>query len=379
MKILHVTPTFFPVMGGIETVVRDLVLHSRQVGIVADVLHVSVANKRRSQERVDDCTVWRVPLFPNRLVGVTPGLRPLLMDYDLLHVHDPQAMALSANILVQGRGQRKVLSTHGGYFHTANYSLMKKTHWQLFAGTILKRYDDVLAGSAADRDVFKTKAPNIKLVPNGVNVSKFAAVSRSAPLPATRWLYWGRLSRNKRIDLLINTVKQARNAGLDVNLTIAGRDFDGLLPSIRAQIATSGLNEHIRVLEGSLSDADLLKELAAHSVFITASEYEGFGLSVIEAMAAGLLVVCRNMAPLNGFVAPGKNGVLINFDGSAADLASLRALCNAPPAQIAAMQESARATAPRYSWNTAINGFIEVYEAVMRKQPGLQAARAIRI
>jgi alpha-1,3-mannosyltransferase len=299
------------------------------------------------------------------------------MDYDLLHVHDPQAMALSANVLIQGRGQRKVLSTHGGYFHTANYSLMKKIHWQLFAGAILRRYDDVLTASAADRDTFKTRVPNVKLVPNGVNVSKFAAVSRSAVLPPKRWIYWGRLSRNKRIDLLVRTVKQARDAGLDINLTIAGRDFDGLLPSIRVQIAVNGLSEHIRVLEGSLSDADLLKELAAHSVFITASEYEGFGLSVVEAMAAGLLVVCRNIAPLNGFVVRGKNGLLIDFDGSPSDLSSLRRLCTAPLAQISAMQESARVTAPRYSWNNAINGFIEVYEALMRKQPE-QAARAIR-
>jgi alpha-1,3-mannosyltransferase len=376
LKVLHITPTFFPVIGGIETVVRDLVLYSRRVGIVADVLHLSPANKARSQERMDDCTVWRVPLFPNRLVSVAPGIRSLLMSYDLLHVHDPQAMALSANVLLQGRGKKKVLSTHGGYFHTDNFSLMKKMHWQLFAGLILKQYDGVLASSAADRDIFKTKVPHVKLVANGVNVSKFASVTRGAALP-TRWIYWGRLSQNKRIDLLINTVKQARDAGLDVHLTIAGRDFDGLLPSIRAQIASCGLKEHIRVLEGSLSDGDLLTELSAHSVFITASEYEGFGLSVIEAMAAGLIVICRNMAPLNGFVSPGKNGALIDFNGSAADLTSLRTLCTAAIPKISAMQDFARTTALSYTWDTAITKFVEIYESLMRKQPSVERAPAI--
>ena len=378
MKVLHVTPTFFPVVGGIETVVRDLVLHTRRLGIVADVLHLSPANKVRSQERVDGYTVWRVPLFPNRLVGVAPGIRPLLMSYDLLHVHDSQAMALSANVLLQGRGKKKVLSTHGGYFHTDSFSLMKKMHWHLLAGPILKQYDDVLASSAADRDIFKTKVPHIKLVANGADVSKFASVTHTTS-PPTRWIYWGRLSQNKRVDLLINTVKQARDAGLDVHLTIAGRDFDGLLPSIRARIATYRLNENIRVVAGSLSDADLLTELSAHSVFITASEYEGFGLSVIEAMAAGLMVICRNMAPLNSFIAPGKNGALINFDGSAADLALLRTFCTAAMPEISAMQDFARTTAHSYSWDTAITKFVEVYESLMRKQPSLERAPVISI
>jgi alpha-1,3-mannosyltransferase len=365
MRVLHVTPVFFPAVGGIETVVRDLVLHLRRRSIVADVLHVSPSNKGRQQERVDDSIVWRASLFPNRLVGVA-AIRSLLMSYDLLHVHDPQGMALSANVLLQGWGKKKLLSTHGGYFHTAHRSVIKKLHWQLFAGTILEQYDDVLASSTADRDKFKTKAHHVKLVTNGVDVAKFLSVDRRISLPATRWLYWGRLSQNKRVDLLVSTVKQARDAGIDVHLTIAGRDFDGLLPSIRAKIASCGLNEHVRVRAGLLSDADLLAEISAHSVFITASEYEGFGLSVIEAMAAGLIVICRNIAPLNGFVTPDRNGALIGFDGSDGDLASIKALCTASNAEISAMQELARATADQFSWDNVINQYIQVYGDLMQ-------------
>jgi alpha-1,3-mannosyltransferase len=377
MKILHVTPAFFPAIGGIQTVVRDLALYSRRAGIVADVLHLSPNNKRYSHDRVGEITVWRAPLFPNRLVGMAPGIRSILLNYDLLHVHDPQAMAISANVLIQGRGRKKLLSTHGGFFHTDRYSWTKKMHWHWFAGPILNQYDDVLASSSADFDAFKSKAPQVKLVANGVNISRFASVTRPAALPPTRWIYWGRLSRNKRIDLLIDTVKQSRDAGLDVHLTIAGKDFDDLLPSIKAQIIRYSLNEHVRLLAGSLSDTDLLREISAHTVFITASEHEGFGLSLIEAMAAGLVVVCRNMAPLNGFVAPGKNGALIDFDGSAADLASLRTLCTATMPEISAMQDFARTTALSYSWDAAITKFVEVYEALMRKQPGPQTASPI--
>ena len=365
VKILHVTPAFFPAVGGIETVVGDLVSHLHRKGIVADVLHMSPKYNKCRHEREGDGSVWRVPLFPNRLVGATPPIRSLLMTYDLLHVHDPQCMAITANVLAQGRGKRKLLSTHGGYFHTTNYSFAKQLHWRLLAGMILNRYDAVLASSAADCSTFKAKAPKVRLLANGVNVSKFNSIEQNRNLPATRWIYWGRLSQNKRIDLLIDTVKWARYSGLDVNLTIAGADFDGLLPSIRSRIGSYGLTDHIRIT-GILSDADLRAEIANHTVFVTASEYEGFGLGVIEAMAAGLLVVCRNMTPLNSFVVPGKNGIHVAFDGSSRDLASIKALCKTSPTEIWAMREFARATALPHSWDTVIKHYIVVYEEVMR-------------
>jgi alpha-1,3-mannosyltransferase len=366
MKVLHITPTYFPAIGGIETVVRDLASYLRRDGIVADVLHMSRSNKELRKDKVDQSTVWRVPLFPNRIIGITPPIRSLLMNYDLLHVHDPQEMALSANVLVQGRGKKKLLSTHGGYFHTETYSLAKKLHWSLLASKFLRRYDEVLASSTADCDTFKTKAPHIRLLANGVNISKFMSVPHSPVPKGTRWFFWGRLSRNKRIDRLIDTVKQARDAGLDVELTIAGRDFDDLVPSIRSRICDHQLDEHVRIA-GPLSDDELLKQLATHTVFVTASEYEGFGLSVIEAMAAGLIVICRDMSPLNSFVVHGQNGALIAFDGSAADLASIHSLCSASPADLSVMQKCSRKTAAPYSWDSVVKRYIAVYEDLLHR------------
>ena len=120
MKILHITPTFFPAVGGIETVVRELMGHLRRRGFEADAMHIAPEN-RLAQEGLDNSLVWRVPLYPNRLVGIAPSIRSILRRYDILHVHDPQLMAISGNVLSQGRGQKKVLSTHGGYGHTSQH------------------------------------------------------------------------------------------------------------------------------------------------------------------------------------------------------------------------------------------------------------------
>jgi alpha-1,3-mannosyltransferase len=359
MKILHITPTIYPDVGGIETVVRDLMRNLRHKGFVADALHIAVGN-RRMRDQLDDSLVWRMPLFPHRLIGVVPSIQPIIREYDILHVHDPHLMALSLNALLRAHGKPIVLSTHGGYRHTSRHSSIKAIHWKFLAPSILNQYDEVLASSHSDWEFFKAKAPRIKLVPNGVNIERFLSIGRAADTNPMRWIYWGRLSKNKRLDIVIDSVAQAHLSGLSIDLLIVGSDFDGLLPSLRARVDQYALQAHIR-FAGQLSDTELLKEIATRSVFISASEHEGFGLSIIEAMAAGMIVICRDMPPLNAFVSPGRNGVLLKFDRSASDLSLIRGLCSAPADKLCEMRRNARNAAGQYSWDAVIGQYIDVY------------------
>ncbi|WP_026607873.1 glycosyltransferase family 4 protein [Methylocapsa acidiphila] len=364
MRVLQVTPAFFPGIGGIETVVQELVIHLRRNGVESDVAHLSPGHASSRRDQMGDFTVFRVPLRPNRFIGVASGLGQLFQDYDLIHVHDPQLMAVSANVILFGRGKKKVLSTHGGYMHTSNHALFKRIHWGLVARPLLRQYDAILASGEQDFELYRSKAPHARLIQNGVNVEKFDSIVRTSAPCAARWIYWGRLSRNKRLDNLIASVGACRRSGLDVDLLVAGRDFDGLEPALRAQIAELGLAEHVHIA-GPLSDKELANELERRSVFVTASEYEGFGLSLIEAMAAGLVVLCRDIPPMNGFVDDGKNGVFLSFDGGDEDLAALKALCAKPEAELAAMQNNARARAQAYGWKNAVQKFIAAYENVL--------------
>jgi alpha-1,3-mannosyltransferase len=363
MKILHITPAFFPSVGGIETVVRELMGHLRRRGIEADAMHIAPGN-RLVQEELDDSRVWRVPLYPNRLVGITPSIRSILRQYDILHVHDPQLMAISGNVLLQGRGQKKVLSTHGGYGHTPQHVLGKVVHWRSLAAPILGQYDCVLASSHSDYELFRTRAAHVRAAPNGVNVEKFLSIEPAGDSNARRWIYWGRLSRNKRLDLLIDLVAQARERGLQIDLLIAGSDFDGLEPGLRERIRALRLESQVR-LAGALSDTELMREITSRTVFITASEHEGFGLSVIEAMAAGLIVICRDMPPLNAFVSREENGLLLRFDQGESDLSLIQQLCASSTEELLRMRWNARSSARVHSWEFAIEQYIDVYEELV--------------
>jgi alpha-1,3-mannosyltransferase len=364
MRVLQITPLYAPSIGGIEDVVRSLAKSLVRAGFVCDVAEVNTSHRQFSSDRLDTSAVFRVPLHGHRLIGLAPALRRLVKDYDLLHVHDPQLMGLSANAAFWGRGKPMVMSTHGGFFHTNSHSLAKRLHARFSARAMLSLYAVVLASSEADYAAFKQLSPRVKLVPNGVNTDKFSAIGRTHSPDFLNWIYWGRFSRNKRIDCVIAYAAAARKRGFDIKLTICGTDFDKLLPALKELISGHHLQQHVEIVD-SPSDADLLERIRDNSVFITASEYEGFGLSVIEALAAGLPVICRNISPLNGFIAADLNGTLLSFDGSARDHAVLDAFLSQPAETASMMSSRNREAARRYSWAHAQQAFEQVYRTVL--------------
>ena len=125
MRILSITSTFFPHVGGLEKVVLELAMRLREHGVAMDVAHVA-PGLRRGTEEVYGITVYRIPLHGSRFLGWAPALRSLKHNYDLLHVHDPQLLAISANVRWTCRDVPAVLSTHGGFWHTNSLSLLKR-------------------------------------------------------------------------------------------------------------------------------------------------------------------------------------------------------------------------------------------------------------
>ena len=363
LKVLSITPTFLPELGGLEQVVLELAKRVRDYGITMDVAHVA-KGLDKSTDRVEGIDVYRIPLVGNRFVGWAPSLRPLVRGYDLLHVHDPQLLVLSGNVRWLCDSVPAVLSTHGGFWHTKKNYLFKKAYEATLLRGYAGHYRRVLASSVGDFNYFRGFADRIALCSNGVSVKRFNAVSGVEGRSIFNWIYWGRLSRNKRLDLAIDYVAHARRLGFPVELMICGKDFDGLLPELRGQVDRLGLKDYVK-FEPYLDDAALRAELARRGVYITASDYEGFGLSIVEAMAAGLIVICRDITPLNTFFTDGEAGWLLNFDDSAEDLEALDELLHISPGGAAAMSKAARAAASVHDWDAVIPRFVQHYRDVL--------------
>jgi alpha-1,3-mannosyltransferase len=372
LRILHVTPVFGTSLGGIEAVVEGLAAQTNRLGHTADVAHVAV-------DVAPSVTSWRgiavhsVPLIGNRIVGWAPGLADLIDRYDILHVHDPQVSAITLN-LQRSKRVPAVLSTHGGFMHTRQHSTAKRIHERFFLKRLLRRYAAVLATSRADLDFFGRYSANAILRENGVDVSAFAGCRSASAGDMRRWIYWGRFSRNKRLDALVRLVSNLRDEGIDVELLIAGADVEGLRAQLEAQVRGQGIDDRVSFSEPL--DAEALRlELQRRGAFVTATEYEGFGLTVVEAMAAGLVVLCRPIKPLLDFVDHGISGFHLAFDGSETDCRSVRAILS-DQALIQDVRNAATMRALSYDWPSKAQGFIDIYDRVIRGLPIESAASA---
>lgn len=358
MRVLQVTPSFTPETGGLEKVVSQLAQGLASVGVKSGIAHVRPL-LRPGLETLGDVDVWRIPQIGHRLAGVAPGLRRVVQHYDVIHVHDPQVMALSLNASVFSAGKVVVLSTHGGYWHTQRLRWLKRAHERSTLPWLLSHYDRVLATSGADLAHFSRFCRNIVLAENGVETVRFASIPDKGR-SMNRWIYWGRLSPNKRLDTTLELARAARDAGIEIDFLITGPDSDGLGPDLLRRIEAAGLSGWVR-LAPPLTDAELDQELATRGLYVTATEHEGFGLGVVEAMAAGLIVACRDVPPINGFVAAGKTGQFFDFDGGERDTARLVSLLSLDTLRQRAMSTAARTAAQTYGWGDATAKFLDLY------------------
>lgn len=107
-----------------------------------------------------------------------------------------------------------------------------------------------------------------------------------------RWLFVGRLAPNKaQHDLVKALVCAERFLGLRCRLDLVGTGLGERYPSAVRQLAQrAGMADRVH-LAGMVDDEVLAAYYATADVFVSASDHEGFGIPLVEAMAAGLPVV----------------------------------------------------------------------------------------
>jgi glycosyltransferase involved in cell wall biosynthesis len=174
--------------------------------------------------------------------------------------------------------------------------------------------------------------------------SQATAIADRLDLPPGYVLAVGTLEPRKGIDILIAALAQPHAP--DLPLLLAGQQGWGRIDPAEVARRAGLAPGRVRVL-GRISDAELAVVLRRASVLAAPSQAEGFGLPVLEAMAAGVPVV-HSDAPALIEVAGGA-GVSFERGNPAALAAALRAVVSAPAAA-EAMIAAGRRRAERFTW-----------------------------
>lgn len=137
----------------------------------------------------------------------------------------------------------------------------------------------------AMQNLFPRSHDKFRFHPNAVDFGRFDRKERAAPL--TRWLYVGNLKPSKGTRRLLDAFEMAMDRWGDVSLTVVGSGIDGgWLESHRFEKAVQLLPPlPPRQIPEVMSEGDLLVHL---------SEGETFGLTCLEAIAAGMPVLATS-------------------------------------------------------------------------------------
>lgn len=370
MRILHVVRQYHPSIGGLEQFVAALARHQRESGLEPRVLTLDrcfrAPDRRLPADEVIDCVgVTRIPWRGSHRYPLAPGALKALAGADLVHVHGVDFFCDYLAWTWPIHRKPMVLSTHGGFFHTGFARVFKRVFFNTMTRASVRAYGTVVACSVGDEALFRPIAGSRLLrIDNGVDLARFAGAA--SPTATRRILYFGRIARNKRLDLLLAAFAELARTDRVAELHIAGRDWDGSLAGVRADIARLGLAERAHLHEEPPDDA-LRTLMGRCSFFASASEYEGFGLAMVEAMSAGLVPLVSDIPSFTSILEHSRIGSAIDFADPVASAERMRVMMDAATADPGSRQRMQAASTP-WSWSSVAPRFTEVYRAVLGEQ-----------
>jgi len=388
LRVLHVSAYFAPAFcyGGPPRSVLGLCRGLARAGVEVEVFTTTANGDRElpasppEGDCYDGVRVRYFPLaFPRRLFSarhLDTALAGLGRRCDLVHVHGLwNRPAWMASRRARQAGLPYVISPRGmlDAGSLARHAAAKRLGYRIVERRNLAHAALLHASSAFESAALEQRRLGVPIavVPNGVEGPDGVPPARGGfrqrlgvPNAAPLVVFIGRIHPVKRLDLLAAAFEHVLSRRPDAHLVVAGRDELGHRRALAPSFARAG--ERVR-FTGELGEAEKWALLADSDVLVLCSDSESFGLSALEALAAGLPVVATRTCPWEDIERAGA-GLWVPQDPLAMADALGRIIDE--PATARAMGERGRALArSRYSWDSIGRAMAEQYRRIAGRRP----------
>jgi glycosyltransferase involved in cell wall biosynthesis len=394
MRILVVTPTFLPVMGGAEMVLFEVyrrlaVRHEvrllaaapapgllRDHSAAADAPDVpfAVAHYR---DRVSLMRVrghrWTGGAIPPFSLSAVAAVRAHARAFrpDVVNVHYAMPTGLAAVVADRGLGIPTVLTMNGRDVPGPGVPVL----WRRWQRALLALVTDATYVSGYCRDaIYGDRPARGRVVYNGVELpappGDGAALRRAHGIDAEAPLIFAlqRLAPEKRVDVLLGALRRCRDLTGAGTLLIAGQGPEG--PALRRRSEELGVAAHVR-FAGYVPRAALPAHFTACDLFAFHSTFETFGLVVAQAMSYGRAVVTVRNTALPEIV--GDAGVLVPTGDGRAFGDALAALVADRERRVRLGETGRARAAALFDWDD----IARQYETVLARAAGARARPAV--
>ncbi len=358
LRVLHVVRQFAPSIGGLENYVAALATHQQQLGLSCELLTLDRVFGDRTRlavaDTVDGVRVARVPFFGGRRLFMPFGYRKLLADRDIVHVHSTDSFFDILGLLPPKAPL--VATTHGGFFHTDFMARAKRTYLKHVTARTCRAYSCLLANSENDLTRFQSIHRRVSLLPNGVEpIGLFIGAGSDI-------LCLGRLASHKRVDRVIRAFAELLQLGVNSRLHVVGPEWDVSCAALEEVSSALGVSSAV-VFHGAVSKSRLREIAQQCGFYCSGSDYEGFGMSLIEAMSVGLVPLVHNNASFTELVRDAKVGAAIDFEDTGEVVVRLEALMRRTTSSD---RRRAQAFARSFAWPAVTERCVRLYEQAIQ-------------
>ena len=374
MKVVIITPFFYyPVTGGMEVHVYNIASNLVKKGYEVEIFTSDITREGKYLVHEDSFenikikrfkTWFRIGDFGSFFPSVFKAIKN--SDADLFHVHSFR----HPHNLIPFFTKKPVILTS----HWPNYPYGLRKSWIdffinifdfLFGKLLLNRFDKIIAVCKPEIDwlisKFNIKDENIILIPNGIPIDQLKRRDSSIFRKKNKIskdkllvLALSRIHKSKGLDLVVQVSKFFHN----VQFVIMGNgpELDNL------KFLANDL-KNIKFIYGNISDEYKLQAMSSADIFVSASHYEAFGITVLEAFSQGCAVLTSDSGGLPWVV--GDCGLIFK-DTNLTDFKNKLGLLVSNKDLRDKYQNKGLLRAKSFSWDNIVNDLIKIYKGVKK-------------
>jgi glycosyltransferase involved in cell wall biosynthesis len=364
------TPSFLPVLGGMEVVIDKLARQFQCRG------HVPVVIAQRSRHNTE------IPKLPYEVVYYPrPRSAVFLLQYvkhvlirehrkhhfDIVHSHMAYPTGYIAVKLKKILKAPVVITSHKGDIipqsrYRQRFITRKRMCWALEKADAATGVNSELKDIIDELTLKKAKS---SVIPNGVDIPDDAPgmMPESCAQVADKnfMLTLGRLHHYKGLDVLLEAVKLLGKQGVEIpRLVIAGDGRER--QNLQRQVAELGLDNEV-VFAGPVFGDEKNWLLRNCRFFLQPSRAEGMPLTILEAMVYGKTVIGTKIGGICELVKHGETGFLAEPNDAASLSQAILTLLQ--HREIHQMQHNAKQFASQMTWPLIADRYLELYERLL--------------
>ncbi len=382
MNIALFASAFYPHVGGVEELVRQLARHYNASGHRAIVLTNRWPPELPAHENYEGTEVYRLSMlapegslkarakYGLKHAAIEKEMREILRRHqiEMLHVQCVSVNGYYARLAAQALKLPLIVTSHGERTMDATQAYERSAFLNATLRDLLAHGDALTACSRDTLDDLERYfgqpfGARARVVYNGISAEDFDDPEVKPHQHARPYILGiGRLVPQKGFDVLLRAFAlAARNPAFEPDLLLAGEGSERA--NLEALIDELGLAQRARLL-GRAARPQAVGLFKGCSFFVLPSRHEPFGIVNLEAMAAGKAILASRVGGVPEIVHEEENGLLVPGDDAPA-LAQALLRLSGDQALRTRLGHNGREFARGFTWARIAEQYQEIYRQVL--------------